>query len=223
MIGIQETRGTDGCWVNKHWIRIAASGDKGNHGVELWVNRQLPYGTSEGVPLHFEKSHFAVVAKDPQRLLVRVEAPGVQLWAFVGHAPHGGLPEHQREQWWQDTVSLIRQHQAQNHCISFLDANATSGEAFAWHVIETQEEPNHSTASLHSFLSGTGSCLPASDSRLGPYETTWVSPNGQHAKRIDFVAVPFQELYKCTETFTGLGIDLNFHSADHSLTGVSMH
>ena len=45
----------------------------------------------------------------------------------------------------------------------------------------------------------------------------------QHAKRIDFVAVPFQELYKCTETFTGLGIDLNFHSADHSLTGVSMH
>lgn len=59
--GIQEARGSDGCWETPRWIRIAAGASAGNYGVELWICKQFPYTLVDGRPMYFSKSHFSVV------------------------------------------------------------------------------------------------------------------------------------------------------------------
>eukprot|EP00438_Fugacium_kawagutii_P027229 Skav214322 [mRNA] locus=scaffold86:84509:89755:+ [translate_table: standard] len=222
VVGLQETRGTDGCWSTKSWLRISAGGNKGNYGTELWVNLRLPYGTSEGQALRFRKSHFAVVFKEPRRMLVRVEAPGIQTWILVCHAPHGGATEHERESWWNETSVLLTQHSAQDNCIVCIDANATTGETFIPYIDSQSEPENHSTALFRDFLQRSQLYVPATDARLGPFCPTWTSPNGQVEHRLDYVLVPMCLQPSCCCCFTGLGIDLNFHDKDHRLTGVKL-
>eukprot|EP00438_Fugacium_kawagutii_P032845 Skav224537 [mRNA] locus=scaffold388:790655:798229:+ [translate_table: standard] len=127
LIGLQETRGHEGAWDTANWLRLAASGNKGNHGVELWVNKAIAYGWTGDRPHFFAKSHFAVVAKNPRWLLIKLDAPGLQEWILVAHAPHGGIKEDSRQDWWHQLSELLHHWQASDRCLVFLDANATTG------------------------------------------------------------------------------------------------
>eukprot|EP00438_Fugacium_kawagutii_P028741 Skav229641 [mRNA] locus=scaffold649:305538:311334:+ [translate_table: standard] len=134
IVGVQETRGFDGVFETQDWIRFAAAGDNGHHGVELWVNKSLPYARQGPTPLKFRKHHFAITDKSPRHLMVRVQAPGVATWIFVGHAPHGGIPLDARVEWWQQMSRVIQTHHAEGDCIVCIDANATTGFACEPHA-----------------------------------------------------------------------------------------
>eukprot|EP00974_Lingulodinium_polyedra_P030351 2921154-Lingulodinium_polyedra.AAC.1 len=57
--------------------------------MELWVARQLPYGTDPGGhPLRLQRDHLAVVHADPSLLVVALRAPRLRLDLMVAHVPH---------------------------------------------------------------------------------------------------------------------------------------
>eukprot|EP00974_Lingulodinium_polyedra_P116613 11159802-Lingulodinium_polyedra.AAC.1 len=57
--------------------------------MELWVARQLPYGTGpEGHPLRLQRDHLAVARADPSLLVVAFRAPRLKLGLMVAHVPH---------------------------------------------------------------------------------------------------------------------------------------
>eukprot|EP00438_Fugacium_kawagutii_P026502 Skav202813 [mRNA] locus=scaffold326:1091410:1095976:- [translate_table: standard] len=119
-------------------------------------------------------------------------------------------------------AALISSHQAQGQCIVLLDANATSGQADGVHILETQESENHSTDNFQAFLKATDTCAPSTDPRLGHWQPTWTSPNGQTARRLDYALVPVSHLFRCTQVFTDCGVDLNFCAHGHVLTGLQL-
>eukprot|EP00438_Fugacium_kawagutii_P012391 Skav215496 [mRNA] locus=scaffold165:755401:767476:+ [translate_table: standard] len=222
LVGLQETRGQEGMWDTHDWLRIAAAGHKGNHGVELWVNKRCPYANAAGRPLCFHKHHFAVVAKSTRWLLVRLDAPGIQQWIFVAHAPHGGLTSDARTSWWQEATALLEHWQTTGQCLVMIDANATTGETMPPHIRDLTDDANHSTDHFRAFLLSQSLSIPATDSRLGPFRTTWTSPDGRTCKRLDYVCLPLQHHHRCTRCLVDVDADLNFHAGDHELTGLEL-
>eukprot|EP00438_Fugacium_kawagutii_P010365 Skav231995 [mRNA] locus=scaffold719:415087:427369:- [translate_table: standard] len=222
LVGVQETRGTDGCFETPRWLRLTAGGHRGTLGVELWVSKTLPYAYEGNRQFTFRKSHFAVVDKSPRHMLVRIDAPALQCWILVGHAPHSGTPEEQRREWWQSISALLQCHQATANCLVCIDANSSSGPALTNIVFDSDDEHDHSSRDFQEMLRAAQLCLPASDSALGPWTPTWTSPDGQHQRRIDFVCLPWWQHHRCVEAFVCPDIDLNFHGRDHTLTGLHL-
>eukprot|EP00438_Fugacium_kawagutii_P024263 Skav223124 [mRNA] locus=scaffold419:845478:860783:- [translate_table: standard] len=222
IVGLQETRGKDGCWETPRWIRLTAGDLKGSLGIELWISKSTPYAVIGRQSLFFRKSHVAVVDKSPRHLLARIDAPAFSTWVLVAHAPHGGHTEAQRMTWWEDMSTLLRRHQADGNCLVCIDANATSGPRTDFNVFAADDAHDHSSRFFQNFLRSANLCLPATDPTLGDWHHTWTSPDGQVQKRIDFVCVHWLAHHRCVEAFVCPEIDLNFHDRDHILTGLRL-
>eukprot|EP00438_Fugacium_kawagutii_P032593 Skav236459 [mRNA] locus=scaffold1758:495487:500151:- [translate_table: standard] len=155
-------------------------------------------------------------------MLVRLQAPGVDTWILVAHAPHGGIPEEQRAQWWHNLCNILATFRANGRCIVCIDANATTGRTLLPHIFDVDDDPNHSTDQFVDFLIAADVSVPATDSRLSNWQPTWTSPDGRYHRRIDYVLVPSEFHHRCHSAATVPEVDLTFHGADHILTVVGL-
>ncbi|CAL1135276.1 unnamed protein product [Cladocopium goreaui] len=221
--GFQETRGQAGASLVDHVFRLCAGSKGGQHGVELWCNLKQPYCQVQGKSQFFCKNDFVVLHADPQRLLVKVDAKWITLWVFVLHAPHSGLPTHQREAWWNDTISLLTDFNVPaDQLFVCADANAAPGASDGRHVFQEGFATTSSTTFLRNFLVTFELCLPATSSiHEGPRET-WMQPNGLMAHQIDFVMVPTRLAASCTFSSLLENFDLANQAEDHTATAVEL-
>eukprot|EP00435_Cladocopium_sp_Y103_P015013 s3376_g3.t1 len=130
VVGIQEGRNPESL-SNTHGIyRICAGDDRGQLGVELWVNLQQPVGyDAKGHPICLHPRCFQVTHKDPRRLVVRCDHDVLTGWFFVAHGPHSGTPATMRKEWWQQTEDLIHSFNDGSPWFWLIDANAAPGPA----------------------------------------------------------------------------------------------
>lgn len=107
IMGLQECRSDCGSSLQKNVLRLASGGDRGQLGVEIWINlaQQIFHqGKGNG---YFRRGDFTVVSYAPRHLLVRARNHHIDLWLLAAHAPHSGSAEQQRMSWWEELSTLL--------------------------------------------------------------------------------------------------------------------
>eukprot|EP00435_Cladocopium_sp_Y103_P015830 s1892_g3.t3 len=164
----------------------------------------------------FHRTDFRVVHKDARLLLVRADGALWQGWLLVGYAPHSGLSLAEKENFW-DHIHEVAQHRvAGEPIIVMIDANASPGDYDGQAVFRHGLVSSSSTSLFRTFLAEHDLCLPCTGAiHQGPLES-WVTPDGQHAHCIDYIAVPQTSLSFCTHSQRVEELDLGHGGSDHT-------
>ena len=220
-IGIQEARSPPGLSVADNILRIAGGAQGHLYGNELWVNLDQPFGYAGVKPLYFQKQNFVLVHTDPRLLLVHAVHSEFQGWLLVAHAPHSGRPPDEREAWWINAANAVRPFLNEEPIYLCIDANATTGTTDDIHVGSKEDVASANTESFRTFIADLGLCLPSTMEVHSGFNETWVSPGGQFAKRIDYVAIPATMWMHCVTSQVVEDFDLG-QQYDHSLVAVEL-
>eukprot|EP00435_Cladocopium_sp_Y103_P060872 s80_g22.t1 len=216
IVGIQEGRNPEGL-SNTHGIyRICAGADRGQLGVELWVNLRQPIGyDAQGHPICLHPRCFQVVHKDPRRLVVRCDHDVFTGWFLVAHGPHSGLPLTLRKEWWQQTEDLIQSLADDSPWFWLIDANAAPGPADDKVVFVDHLKSSANTSLLRDCLAACDLCLPSTSECHHGDRNTWTAPNGQDHYCIDYVAIPQTWLPNCAYSGVLENFELGHLRDDH--------
>ena len=215
VMGIQESRASQGTTSVDEILRLAGGANKGCHGTELWINLQQPYGYANNRGLCFKPQHFVVVHADPRLLLVKTDTGHFKCWFLVMHAPQSGQSAHARDAWWQALHEVLHAHIDGEDLYVMADANAGCGDPDGKHVIEHSGPNTPNTLAMQTFLQAFDLCLPSTSSiHEGPRDTWW-SPDGLTTACIDYVMVPCSRAPHCTLSKVMEDFDLG-QTYDHS-------
>ena len=223
VIGIQEGRNEETFSTSHGIYRVCAGHCDGHYGVELWVNLQQPIAyDSDNNPSFLQPSHFQIVYKDPQRLIVRCDAQVLSCWFFVAHAPHSGHTAHHRSSWWTRTDELIQQHGDGAPWIWLIDANAAPGPMDQSIVFAEGLATSANTGYFRNSLCTQGLCLPATAECHRGSHSTWTNFDGTMEHCIDYVVIPQDWLGCCT--FSGVIDSIEFGNVkeDHKAVGLQL-
>ena len=91
LVGIQEARNEeDNRSSARYYILSSGTDDGKNLGVELWVSTVVPYATKDGRALYLEARHLRPLEASARHLVVRCQAPHLDMVILVAHALHHG-------------------------------------------------------------------------------------------------------------------------------------
>ena len=221
IVGLQETRTPPGLSQTDKILRLSGGAQGKHYGLELWVNLDQPIAHIGTKPMKYRRQHFIVTYADPQLLVVRAQHEIFDCWYIVGHAPHSGRSTEDRMAWWTHLHDILQLHTNDAPSFFMLDANATTGPCDQIHVGPNDDQDNVNTGFLRHFLHDHDLCLPATFTVHTGTNDTWISPDGQYGKRIDYVAVPLQFLSRCTHSCVVDSFDLG-QTHDHSLVAIDL-
>ena len=206
--GIQEARTPEGSCKCQYILRLCSGVSQGQGGVELWINLHQPYGYDGRTPLVLKKENVQVIQADPQRMLARVVTEYLDIFIFVGHAPHSGHPQDVRSTWWTRTTELIHEHCGENKLYVMIDAKAEPGPADGRSVLNSNCTTSKSTPLRRQFLDEHQLALPQTLSLHVGGLATWTSLDGSTTHCLDYVAVPVERLSCCTSSQLLESLDL---------------
>ena len=202
MLGIQEARSPAGMSVTDEVVRLASGCEHGQYGVELWVNTTHPIAHNGSSPCFIKKSHLQVVHSDPRRIVVRLAHPCLDCHVCVFHAPQSGRPLQERRAWWDETSRILQSYASEHSLYVLLDANAKTGPRCDPIVFDRDDASSANTGFLLDFLAERTLCLPSTSQMHQGSDHTWTAPDGIAQHRIDFVAIPQDEICYCTYSCT---------------------
>eukprot|EP00435_Cladocopium_sp_Y103_P064835 s146_g26.t1 len=220
-LGIQEARTDAGSSLHHDILRLAGGADKGQLGVELWVNLAQPFAWQGRRPCCFQRSDFVVLSAHPRHLLVHVKNEMIELWLLVAHAPHSGCDPDTRLTWWQMLTTAVLQHVDPKQLIVMIDANALSGPQDGRHILHFDDQNSANTVHLRDFLQAHDLYVPATSSIHQGDHTTWTSPGDDQQLRIDFVLIPCDWQSCCTHSECLDTLDFG-HLGDHRAAAIQV-
>ena len=202
--------------------------EAGHYGIMIGFNTKLSHGTwtdttARSSDVFFEQNHFAVIARNPRLLIVRVRTPIMQAIVIAAHAPHSGALEQEIEEWWQCVDRSIPTKYRQWARILLVDANARIG-SFPSESVGSWQAENDTAKSepFLQFLHQNSLWVPAT------FETcqfgaggTWRHNNG-HWLRNDFVALPLAWNCHQVKAYVSEDVDLSTVKEDHALAVVEL-
>ena len=222
-LAVQETRSEEGFWCSHGILRMSTGHIKGNFGVELWIDLEMPYGYSgNSQPLYFAREHFQVVHKDPRRLLVRCETDYLSFWLLAGHAPHNGHNFDARHQWWMELQELLQEYLDQDALFLLMDANAEPGARDDVTVFSEGFRTSHNTADFRKLLLDWDLCLPGTSEVHSGTHVTWTSFDGHTEHCIDHIAVPQSWRDRCSWSTVLQDFDVATLVADHRAVALQL-
>ena len=222
-LAIQEARSESGLTSARNILRFSSGHDKGQYGIEVWCDLDVPYGRPRGgPPLHFKKDDFQVIHADPRKMLIRCDSGAISFWLFAGHAPHSGYPSDQRKDWWQAVHQLFHHHLDNDPLILLMDANASPGERDDVVVLGEGFATSANTSAFRDLLATWNLYLPTTSSSHDGHHTTWTSVDGRTEHCIDHVALPQQWQDRCTLSKVLSDFDLATAQEDHAVAAVQV-
>ena len=219
---MQETRSDEGTSLQYGVLRLCSGADRGHHGVEFWCNLRQPFARLGGKEQFLQRQHFTVAHRDPTRLLVKLEHPLLCCWHLVLHAPQSGQPFSARQLWWQETSSLLRQHEdLDTPVFIYVDANAGPGEPDGRSVLQPGFRTSSGTPLLRAFIDEIDLFVPIASPVHEGTVHTWSSPN-EGDFTIDFVLIPHSWAHRCTKSQVLDDFDFGNTTADHSAVAIEL-
>ena len=219
IVGLQETcTKSQGISMVGNFLRCSSGcNEQGLLGCELWLDSKLdgePITASCLVPLH----------SDPRRLIVRIQARGLDLVLAVLHAPHTGYDQATISEWWDFTTQLCSSSQRLAPLCVMVDANAQISlphPPVVGDILDGNE--SFSTQCFIQFCSSCDVWLPSTFGHLHWGESgTWFHHTGQ-CRRIDYIALPRIWASLDVSSWVDGDIDLNQSSPDHRAVGCKLH
>ena len=221
-LGIQEARSPAGTSRADDAIRLASGCVKGQHGVELWINTKQPIAYRHNKPCFVQMTHVQVVHADHRRLLVRLAHPCIDCHLCVLHAPQSGRPLSERRAWWEETQRIMTQFVCELSLYVFMDANAKTGPCCEPIVFANDDSCSENTVFMMEFLKTFGLCLPSTTALHRGSHGTWTAPDGWTQHRIDYIAIPQNELCFCMQSCSIDNFDTGNSHEDHQAVGVQL-
>eukprot|EP00435_Cladocopium_sp_Y103_P029363 s104_g7.t1 len=230
VLGLQETRSPAGMSTVDDVLRLSSGSDKGHHGVELWFSLKQPFGHCGNNAVCLRKNHVQVLHADPRRLLARLAHPSFHCFFLVLHGPQSGRALHERRDWWRDTQELVSRFCSEHPLYVLMDANAKTGPLCEPIVFSHADASSANTDFMIQFLRDNALCLPCTcDIHTGLHHT-WTAVDGLSFHRIDYVAIPQEELTRCVysavldslepgnciEDHRAVGLQLQWSTSHHS-------
>ena len=217
IVGLQETRHQHLQDVaNPYYHMVGASANNaGQDGVQLWISKTLPL-CEHGLAITHKE--IKIVEAAPTYLIVKIDTADWRCIVITARAPHSGHGLQQAEQFWHRISSCIRQL-SRTWPVFFLgDTNGHLGEEVTDAVggLHARKENDAGTA-FHHWLIDQNLFVPATFSQfhVGELDYTYVSPDGQHHTRIDYVALPQALRYDSVRTWVDEDIDITTWRLDH--------
>ena len=222
LLGIQESRASEGVSVKQGVLRLCSGSLQGKWGVELWINLQQPFAHIQKTALFFRKQDFHVAHRDPRRLLVRIQNDHFQSWCLVAHAPQSGIAFGDRQIWWDETKEILhRSLFPGEQFFMCIDANAAPGVPDGVSVFNQGFKHSSGTPLLHDFLDDFELCLPITSAAHQGSVTTWTSPDDAEYT-IDYVAIPRVWQSACNHSCVLTDFDLANVNLDHSAAAIDL-
>lgn len=153
---------------------------------------------------------------------MRISCSLLNCFLTVLHGPQSGRQLAERQQWWEETQQLVTGLCQNLPNYVMLDANAKTGPTCHPMIFEHDDAISGNTAFMLEFLSELELCLPCTSSIHDGPQSTWVSPDGLHEHRIDFVAIPQVLLSRCTWSGVVPTLDTGNANHDHVATGLQL-
>lgn len=155
IIGIQEGR------MHGHKVRHshsplvcqAGAAADGSRGVELWLDKHVPYAFHRKQPFFFKHEHVHIASFHDRRILAIIRAPHLHIRILVLHAPYERASDCEGTEWWQMIGKLVSDTQPQLPLVILGDMNAKIGsilsDAVSSHGAEQENQVGHL---FHAFL-----------------------------------------------------------------------
>eukprot|EP00435_Cladocopium_sp_Y103_P070824 s267_g36.t1 len=196
-----------------HIIGHAAT-PQGHDGVQLWVTKQRPlYRDGPLVKLR----HLYIVDSSPTHLILKLQMPEWRCLLVTGRAPHSGHDGHVLADFWRH-VSAIRSYERDMPVIFLGDTNAHLGSHLSEAVGDLDASVENAAGQyFHDWVLEHRLFAPSSfhEFHHGDVHRTFVSPDGEHQTRIDYVAVPQDISFQFLETWVDDAIDAILQRPDH--------
>ena len=219
IVGLQETcTRAQGITQIGQYLRYASGcNDQGLLGCELWIDNKIDEVSITAaclIPIH----------ADPRRLVVRLQARGLDLVLAVLHAPHTGYTKDDIAEWWNASTRICSAAQRLSPLCLMVDANAQISIPHPPVVGDLLDGVD--TFSTQCFIQFCSTCevwLPSTFSHVHWGDTgTWTHHNGQR-RRIDYVAIPSTWSTSDISSWVDTDIDLNQRTPDHYAAGCKVH
>ena len=217
IVGLQETRHQHLQDVaNPYYHMVGAPANKaGQDGVQLWISKTLPL-SEHGLAI--TSKEIKIIEASSTYLIVKVETKDWHCTLITARAPHSGHGLQQAEQFWHRISSRIRQL-SRTWPVFFLgDTNGHLGDEITDAVggLHARKENDAGTA-FHHWLIDQNLFAPATFSQYhaGAIDYTYVSPDGDHCTRIDYIALPQALHYDSICTWVEEDIDITTWRLDH--------
>ena len=225
VVGLQETRRPTGRAVLDHYRTFSSGAEIAgvcpHHGCELWLHREIPWITLQGHgPLTFDQMQASVPLADPRRLVVNLTKQDLTVSFVVLHAPcrsatPGGALD-AVQQWWNETIQLLRNLQLAPLTWLMADLNADLGmapnEHFGSHGHQ-HDSPQASIAEEALLLLDFYAPTTFDWCHVGP-SSTWKHPRGTD-HRIDYVLCSKQAFELAHNSTILRDHDSGFSHEDH--------
>ena len=221
-IGLQETRSNcNTIFQSADFLRIVSGDVQGHHGVELWLNRRLPFAKDAESAHYVELSRVTVLHYDTRQLFVKLQVGGTHLVFAVLHAPHEKTALDIKKEWWQDMEKKLARFRKQGKCILMGDFNARISGQDGIHVGDLVEDfGNENGDFLEATLTDHALWLPSTFSTLHSGRSrTWIHPKGPTA-RLDYVALDLCFQGCASDSLVDETIQVPNNARDHLLVGL---
>eukprot|EP00439_Symbiodinium_sp_Y106_P020570 s2823_g2.t1 len=128
VLAVQESRSHSTETIQSHsHIRLCSGRDaQGHHGIELWIDKQLPVNPADGEAIRTQLSDLLVLAADPRTLIVRLSRRGLLILFVAIHAPIATSAA--REAWWSELAVRVTRFRQGCQVVVLGDYNAHFGE-----------------------------------------------------------------------------------------------
>eukprot|EP00438_Fugacium_kawagutii_P010136 Skav212093 [mRNA] locus=scaffold4509:73684:74625:+ [translate_table: standard] len=216
LVSVQETRLTKAapCKTEHYFVVSHPATSRGHGGIQLWIHRSLKF-CSQLQPFAFSDIKLAHAATN--LLIVKLRCGPTTLLIVAVHAPHSGYAPDQVHQFWANLQDAIDVHGSGLPIIFAGDANSHVGSVTSNAVSDCGAEPqNVPGAAFHQWLLHNQMWLPSTFPSVhrGQHVTSW-TPDGMHAHRNDFVALPNRLLVAGVQSHICTDLDLSMHRTDH--------
>ena len=189
--------------------------NRGQDGIQLWISKTKPLFAGGSL---VTMKHILIVEANPSFLVVKLQLPEWHCLLVTGRAPHSGHGEQTIAAYWHFASSTIRKFERDWPVFFLGDTNGHLGQ----HPSEAVGDLAPATENLaghffhdwmlsHSLFAP--SCFAAHHE--GSLHDTFVSPDGEHSARIDYIALPRNFEYEQITTRVDDTLDVSLHRPDH--------
>ena len=216
IVGVQETRAlktTNRINPYYHIVTSPCRAD-GHYGVQIWLHHSRPF--ADGFR-SFKEDDYRIVWATPNVLAIKVIHPALHCLVIAARAPTSDKPLQELKDFWNSITSHVIAKFPGWKMILLCDSNSHVGSCVSTSISSFGSEPENPAGEVfHDWLLRQQFWLPSTWENVHQGDHfTYVTPNGLHQHRLDFVGLSQNWHLDLVTTSVAHSLDGSLSRCDH--------